>query len=490
MGRGKRTHQRSASRSRGESTRTESVSHRGIFCNRTLNLRSITAIGYDMDYTLVHYNVDQWERRAYEFIQQKLVDQGWPLSELVFDQTSVVRGLIIDTEMGNIVKVDRFGYVKQARHGTVPMDFAVQRKLYGRIIIDLSEPRWVFLNTLFSLSEACMYSQLVDLLDQGVLAKVLSYEDLYDVIRTSLDEAHVEGVLKTEIIADPERFVELDPDAPLTLLDQRHAGKKLLLITNSEWAYTRAMMEYTFDRYLPGDMGWRDLFDLIIVSARKPSFFSTNHPFFEVINEEGLLRSVVGGPGDKGIYVGGNAAAVEKHLGISGDNILYVGDHMFSDVHVTKNLLRWRTALVVRELEGEISATDAFAERQDRLTKLMEDKEQLEREQSQFRVTLQRKRRKYGPQPKEPFKALEARLGNLRSRLTALDEEIAPLAETAGEVSSSRWGPLMRAGNDKSHMARQVERHADIYMSRVSNLIHATPFAYFRSPRGSLPHDP
>lgn len=30
---------------------------RGIFCSRTLNLRSISAIGYDMDYTLIHYNV-------------------------------------------------------------------------------------------------------------------------------------------------------------------------------------------------------------------------------------------------------------------------------------------------------------------------------------------------------------------------------------------------------------------------------------------------
>jgi HAD superfamily 5'-nucleotidase-like hydrolase len=464
-------------------------SHRGIYCNRTLNLRSTAAIGYDMDYTLVHYNVHEWERRAYEHIQQKLVDQGWPLAELVFDPTSVMRGLIIDTETGNIVKADRFGYVKQARHGTVPMDFAVQRKLYGRTIIDLTEPRWVFLNTLFSLSEACMYSQLVDLLDQGVLAKVLSYEDLYDVIRTSLDETHVEGALKTEIIADPERFVELDPDVPLTLLDQRHAGKKLLLITNSEWAYTRAMMEYTFDRYLPGDMGWRDLFDLVIVSARKPSFFSTTQPFFEVVNEEGLLRPVVGSPRDGGMYLGGNAAAVEKHLGVSGDRLLYVGDHMFSDVHVTKTLLRWRTALVVRELEEEISASDAFADQQDRLTRLMEDKERLEREHREIRLMVQRKRRKYGPRPKEAFKALEARLGNLRSQLAALDEEISPLAEAAGEVGNAPWGPLMRAGNDKSHMARQVERHADIYMSRVSNLIHATPFAYFRSPRGSLPHD-
>jgi hypothetical protein len=47
----------------------------------------------------------------------------------------------------------------------------------------------------------------------------------------------------------------------------------------------------------------------------------------------------------------------------------------------------------------------------------------------------------------------------------------------------------MRAGNDKSLFARQVERYADVYMSRVSNLGHQTPFAYLRAARGSLPHD-
>ena len=398
--------------------------------------------------------------------------------------------MIIDTELGNILKADRFGYVKQAHHGTVPMDFNVQRELYGRIIIDLSESRWVFLNTLFSLSEACMYSQLVGLLDQGKLATVLGYDDLYDLIRTSLDETHVDGILKTEIIADPERFVELDPDAPLTLLDQRNAGKKLLLITNSEWAYTQAMMEYAFDRYLPGDMVWRDLFDLIIVSARKPDFFSSTHPFFEVTNDEGLLRPVVGGPIAGRTYLGGNATSVEKHLGVSGDGILYIGDHLFSDVHVTKNLLRWRTGLIVRELEGEISATERFGEQQHRLTRLMDEKVRLEQEHSEVRLTLQRKRLDYGPQPGETVKKMESRLAGLRSRLTALDQEISPLAEASGEVSNNRWGLLMRAGNDKSHMARQVERHADIYMSRVSNMMSSTPFAYFRSPKGSLPHDP
>jgi hypothetical protein len=48
----------------------------------------------------------------------------------------------------------------------------------------------------------------------------------------------------------------------------------------------------------------------------------------------------------------------------------------------------------------------------------------------------------------------------------------------------------MRAGNDKSHLARQIERRADIYTSRVSNFLFLTPFVFLRSMRGSLPHDP
>ena len=47
----------------------------------------------------------------------------------------------------------------------------------------------------------------------------------------------------------------------------------------------------------------------------------------------------------------------------------------------------------------------------------------------------------------------------------------------------------MRAGNDKSLFARQVEKYADVYTSRVSNLHAETPYAYLRAARGSLPHD-
>ena len=462
---------------------------REIFCNRTLNLRSIRAIGYDMDYTLVHYRTEQWERRAYEYMQQKLADQGWPVAGLRFDPELMIRGLILDLEMGNVLKANRFGYVKRAYHGTRQLDFEAQRAAYARTIVDLAERRYVFLNTLFTLSEGCMYAQLVDLLDERRLPELLGYDRLYDRVRTSIDEAHVEGRLKAEILADPDRFVEPDPDAPLALLDQRKAGKKLLLITNSEWSYTNALMAYAFDRFLPRGVRWRELFDLVIVAARKPAFFETRSPAFEVVQDSGLLQPVRALE-EGGVFLGGHAGLVEEQLGVSGDQILYVGDHLYSDVHVSKNVLRWRTALVLRELETELAALDAFRPRQDALARLMERKEAVEFDLCQVRTLVQRKRGGYGRVPRGSMQQLEHQAGELRARIAALDEQIAPLAEAAGTISNPRWGLLMRAGNDKSHLARQVERYADIYMSRVSNFLFQTPYVYLRSPRGSLPHDP
>ena len=462
---------------------------RRVYANRTLNLRSIGAVGFDMDYTLVHYRTEQWEQRAYDHVRKRLLGLGFPVGALRFDPSLVSLGLVIDRELGNIVKASRFGWVVRACHGTRMLGFDEQRQAYSDVLVDLAEPRFSMMTTLFALSEACLYAQLVDLLDRGELPGPIGYAELYRIVRSNMDETHLFGELKPEIMAAPDFFVELDPDLPLALRDLREAGKKLLLITNSAWSFTRAMMAYAIDRYLPAGGSWRELFDLVIVSARKPSFFGTSAPVYEVVEETGLLRAHYHALEPGRVYEGGSASLVEAALGLSGAEILYVGDHVYADVEASKKVRRWRTALVLRELEAELEGLERFRQGQAELSGLMERKEAHEHRVAALRLALQRHDRGHGPAGPGGARGVRDRLGALKAELELLDERIGPLARTSAELQSERWGLLMRAGNDKSLLARQVEGHADVYTSRVSNLLHATPFAFLRAPRGSLPHD-
>jgi HAD superfamily 5'-nucleotidase-like hydrolase len=468
--------------------------HRRLFCNRTLNLRAIKAVGYDMDYTLIHYKVNEWEGRAYVHLRQRLLDQGWPVGHLEFDAERVMRGLVIDKQLGNVVKANRFGYVKAAMHGTQFLDVDEVRKKYGATLVDLADgQRWVFLNTLFEISEGCMYAQLVDMLDRRELPEVLGYDALYRRVRHTLDRAHVEGELKAEILARPDHFVDSDPDLTQTLLDQRDSGKKLLLITNSEWSYTKAMMAYAFDRFLPAGQTWRDLFAVVVISSRKPAFFhNTQSAMLEVVDEAKGLLKPVDVLREGAVYFGGGADRVEKLLGLDGDQILYVGDHMLADVHQSKKSLNWRTAMILRELEDELEAAAAWRGKQQRIEALMAEKERLEFAFSQLRV--RRQREKAGAHNQTTGGNANGngseRMNLLRERLVELDNTVGPLVAQQGQLHNRYWGLMLRAGNDKSLFARQIESHADVYTSRVSNFVHETPFVFLRSARGVLPHDP
>ncbi|KAK3189455.1 hypothetical protein Dsin_029016 [Dipteronia sinensis] len=469
----------------------------GIFCSRTLNLRSISAIGYDMDYTLIHYNVMAWEGRAYDYCMDNLRNVGYPVDGLSFDPELVIRGLVIDKENGNLVKADRFGYVKRAMHGTMMLSTRAVSEMYGRELVDLrKESRWEFLNTLFSVSEAVAYMQMVDRMDEGAIGAELGpldYKGLYKAVGKALFRAHVEGQLKSEIMSKPELFVEPDPELPLALLDQKEAGKKLLLITNSDYHYTDKMMQHSFNRFLPNDMGWRDLFDMVIVSARKPEFFQMSHPLYEVVTGEGLMRPCFKAS-KGGLYSGGSAQMVENSLNVHGDEILYVGDHIYTDVSQSKLHLRWRTALICRELEEEYKALIDSRGQRATLIELINQKEVVGDLFNQLRLALQRRTK---GRPAQTLAAtnmedqeLTESIQKLLIVMQRLDEKIAPMLETDGELFNKRWGFLSRAGLwDKSHLMRQIEKYADIYTSRVSNFLHYTPFMYFRSQEQTLAHD-
>ena len=69
------------------------------------------------------------------------------------------------------------------------------------------------------------------------------------------------------------------------------------------------------------------------------------------------------------------------------------------------------------------------------------------------------------------------------------DAQIESLIATEGNHVNRFWGYMSRAGfSDKSHLMRQIEKYADIYTSRVANLLPYTPYKKFLCQRQSLAH--
>jgi len=250
------------------------------------------------------------------------------------------------------------------------------------------------------------------------------------------------------------------------------------------------MMSYAYDRFLPEGMKWRDLFDMVIVQARKPDFFTGNMSLYEVVTADGLMRPVLDAK-KGGLFCGGSASMVEKALLVSGDEILYVGDHIYTDAALAKLNFRWRTALIIRELEREIESLALGKPHREKLKDFMHKKELLSDVFNQLR--LARQRYMHGHHTMSSFDDednVNDTLAQLLMVMEALDAQIGPMLEQDGSHFNTRWGYLSRAGlNDKSQLCRQIEKYADIYTSRVSNFLRFTPFVYFRSPDQSLPHD-
>jgi hypothetical protein len=214
---------------------------------------------------------------------------------------------------------------------------------------------------------------------------------------------------------------------------------------------------------------------------------------YEVVTGEGLMRPCFKAqPG--GLYSGGSAQMVENSLGIHGDEILYVGDHIYTDVSQSKVHLRWRTALICRELEDEYSALINCRSDRESLIELINQKEVVGDLFNQLRLALQRRSK---DRPAQTLAAthmddedLTESMQKLLIVMQRLDNKIAPMLEADGDLFNSRWGFLSRAGLwDKSHLMRQIEKYADIYTSRVSNFLYYTPFMHFRSQEQNLAHD-
>ncbi len=465
-----------------------------VFVDRNLRLSKIRAIGFDLDHTLAHYDPIPVEELAFDLTKRKLVEtKKYPraLLDLKYDPNFIIRGLVVDKKRGNVLKMDYFNFVSRGVHGLSPLRSDERKRAYRSSRIRLGHENYVSVDTLFHLPEVYLYLCLINLLERNG-KRTLDYAALYRDVREMIDEAHRDGSLKSVITGDMDRYIRFDQELRTVLEEFRRGGKKLFLLTNSDWAYADTLMRYILERGRGAATHWWQIFDLVIVDAKKPSFFTSSAAAEPLPDSVTRDLSIPAGCGGGGAYL-------ERTLGAKGDQILYFGDHTYGDILQSKKELAWRTAMIVPELDREITVTQDYAKDFDRLARQSAERHHVEID----KAALGRELRRLTLVLDETDGADPARRHEIASRIQAIPAEIEALerrlVEVQAEIESLRvkidraynqqWGSLFREGNESSRFGHQLKDFACVYTSRVSNFLHYPMNYYFQSPVGYMPHD-
>lgn len=493
--------------SQGESD--GSVKYRGeVFCNRALNMARIQAVGFDMDYTIAMYYSERFESLSCAGAVEKLVDDlGYPeeLLGVKYDHELFIRGLVVDKERGNILKLDRHKYVKRAFHGFTEMTKEERTSLYTEEagIFTFLEPGFSLLDTLFSLPDAFLFSACVDHKDKNPGSIEQSYDQIYKDVRQSVDMCHRDGSIKDIVSNEPGVYIQKTPEVFSMVREIRQTGRKVFLLTNSFWDYTDVVMKYLYSISDGGgggddDSGWTTEFDLIISGACKPAFIvdagrplyrcdiatgalaNTDSPHWES-REDYLAREGTS-------FQGGNYTHLHDLLGvINGSQVLYVGDHIYSDIVRSKRTLGWRTLLIIPELEAEVDKLhdpEIIA-----LTESIDTKRRKRDELDEWIDRLRLGILRSGKDETAKRAAAEEEVARAMDQVHVAREDILKDVEALHMAFHPTWGQMFKSGPQNSRFAEQVENYACLYSGKATNLQLVCPDFYYRAMPDLMPHD-
>ncbi|GMH87639.1 hypothetical protein TrST_g5998 [Triparma strigata] len=456
-----------------------------------------------MDYTLAQYHVPEFDNLAFDGAKQKLVDMGYPEEVLGFtyDPSRWIRGLIIDIKRGNFLKIDKHKYTRVAYHGSQEMSSEARKALYAQTFNkkdSFGESFYINMDTLFQIVDAELYSQLIDLKDNNEFEFLdgKTYEEMYRDARACVDLCHRDGVIKDEVARNPAKYVVKDPNMVPMLKQYKEKGIKVFLVTNSLWTYTQDVMSFLVDPEDTESGDWTDLFDLIIVGSCKPAFlvdprrdlFRVDKASGQLTNTDGVYEIAALNPNgatkflEQGnVFQNGNFNQLAAMLdldgkAITGEQILYVGDHLYSDVLRSKRTLGWRTALIVPELEEEMKTSESQKETNEEIMKLRKLRETISVKANALRLL---------PSNQENDEQLETLLDSDRK----IKEALVDIVGSHHKAYNPIWGQLFKAGYEDSRFAYYTANYACLYMTKASNLRYVSDQRAFRTFSNPLPHN-
>jgi len=270
-------------------------------------------------------------------------------------------------------------------------------------------------------------------------------------------------------------------------------GKQVFLLTNSLYDYTDTVMTFLLGAE------WIDYFDLVICGARKPGFLLDPYlPLFQVRLDDCSLTNIeVGGSqqqaaallGQGKVFQGGNWNHLHKLLNLqSGADLMYVGDHMYSDILRSKRTLGWRTMLVIPELADELHQAQLAEEMQLRIHDLQATRADLDA-RLQFACMRKLTLLQEPGSSASDVQECEDELSEIRAEQKSSSAKLRAAIQQHHEAFHPVWGRIFKAGHQNSRWAQQVENYACLYTARAVNLAFVTPEASFRVLTDMMPHD-
>ncbi|OQV12211.1 5'-nucleotidase domain-containing protein 3 [Hypsibius exemplaris] len=445
---------------------------RGIFANNELELSEINVYGFDYDYTLAAYSSDL-HNVIYDLAVKNLINvYKYPagIAEMPYNPAFAVRGLHFDIGKSLLMKIDSYHNVQlgSVYRGMSPVSKEDVREIYGGTHIPLE-----MLNDFWGRSVGSRMVHLIDMFSPPqtlLLANTVEYfirhqipfdsEYIYWDINGAIQLVHNTGQVHSVIMKNESRFLLQDSGLREFLSRINASGKKLFLITNSGYAFVNSGLTYLVGK------DWRDLFDVVVCQARKPKFFyQTTRPFRLMSESTGTHSWDRVSQFSRGkVYLEGNLNSFMKLTGWHGSQVLYFGDHVYSDLADAGLKHGWRTGAIIPELEREIhiQSSAEFVRDLTWLSTLqfLIDKLQLT------------------PDSVEKATILEEWMNEKRSIRLRLKGLFNP-----------HFGSLFRTHHNPTYLSRRLSRFADVYTSALSNLLPFSLNHTFYPKRNALPHE-
>ncbi|KAF3777501.1 5'-nucleotidase domain-containing protein [Nymphaea thermarum] len=388
---------------------------KGIYVNRNLRLENIQVYGFDYDYTLAHYS-GNLQSLIYDLAKEHLVNE---LSREAINEIYGTRHIGRDQARGLVGLMD-----------------------------------------LFCFSEACLIADMVQHFVDAKLEFDACY--IYQDVNRAIQHVHQSGLVHQQILSDPQRYLVKNGQVLRFLKMLKNKGKKLFLLTNSPYHFVDGGMSFMLEDTTGSEGSWRQLFDVIIAQANKPSFYTSEHPFRSYDTEKDTLAfSKVDVFLPNQIYYHGNLKAFLQITKWHGPEVIYFGDHLFSDLRGPSKA-GWRTAAIIHELENEIRIQneDSYRCQQAKYHILQE---LLGKLQACVRNC----------QKEEAYNALVNELNDERQR-----------ARSAMRAMFNRFfgATFVTDTGQESAFAYNIQQYADVYTSKPENFLFYPPEAWLHAP--------